>query len=145
MSQPQTLPEEPILLREDDGAVARLTLNRPAQFNALSEEMLDALQATFDEIAGFFSAYLPGANVVQVYSTHTSAAGTVTFDFSGKILFKPRRAGWESSALTVAPSGPTGSVSVASVRSEYNVPSPSRVRRPLLRGSVCSMSRSHAM
>ncbi len=51
MSQPQTLPEEPILLREDDGAVARLTLNRPAQFNALSEEMLDALQATFDEIA----------------------------------------------------------------------------------------------
>jgi hypothetical protein len=76
---------------------------------------------TFDEIAGFFAAYLPGANVVQVYSTHTAASGTVTFDFSGKMLFKPRRAGWESSALTIAPSGPTGSVSVASVRSEYNI------------------------
>ena len=45
-------PNEPILLRQDGGGVCTLTLNRPAEFNALSEAMLDALQAAFDAIAG---------------------------------------------------------------------------------------------
>jgi enoyl-CoA hydratase/carnithine racemase len=39
------------LLRSDAGGVSTLTLNRPAQFNALSMEMLDALQAALDAIA----------------------------------------------------------------------------------------------
>lgn len=42
---------ENILLREDRAGVVTLTLNRPAQFNALSEEMLAALQAALDDIA----------------------------------------------------------------------------------------------
>jgi enoyl-CoA hydratase/carnithine racemase len=42
---------ENILLREDRQGVVTLTLNRPAQFNALSEEMLAALQAALDDIA----------------------------------------------------------------------------------------------
>jgi enoyl-CoA hydratase/carnithine racemase len=42
---------ETILLREDRDGVVTLTLNRPAQFNALSEEMLAALQAALDDIA----------------------------------------------------------------------------------------------
>jgi enoyl-CoA hydratase/carnithine racemase len=42
---------ENILLREDRDGVVTLTLNRPAQFNALSEEMLAALQAALDDIA----------------------------------------------------------------------------------------------
>ena len=46
-----TLSNEPILLREEDGPVVTLTLNRPAQYNALSEEMLAALQEALDEIA----------------------------------------------------------------------------------------------
>ena len=40
--------DEPLVVRRDDGAVARLTLNRPAARNALSLAMLDALA---DELA----------------------------------------------------------------------------------------------
>lgn len=40
-----------VLLVERGDGVATLTLNRPDQFNALSEELLDALQAALDDIA----------------------------------------------------------------------------------------------
>jgi enoyl-CoA hydratase/carnithine racemase len=43
---------EPLLLRTTDQGVARLTLNRPRQFNAISGGMLDALQEALDDIAG---------------------------------------------------------------------------------------------
>src|SRR3954468_21352583 len=42
---------EPILLRRDDGPVAILTLNRPHAMNALSGELIDALQTEFDRLA----------------------------------------------------------------------------------------------
>ena len=44
--------EEPLVLRTDraDG-LTTLTLNRPAQFNSLSKDMLTALQAELDDIA----------------------------------------------------------------------------------------------
>ena len=42
--------QEPVLLREDRGGVATLTMNRPAQFNLLTSEMIDALQGALDEI-----------------------------------------------------------------------------------------------
>jgi enoyl-CoA hydratase/carnithine racemase len=42
---------EPILLRADADGVCTLTLNRPKQYNALSEAMLGELQAAFDAIA----------------------------------------------------------------------------------------------
>ena len=41
---------EPVLLREDRDGIATLTLNRPAQMNLLTEEMLTALQNSFDSI-----------------------------------------------------------------------------------------------
>jgi enoyl-CoA hydratase/carnithine racemase len=51
MSLAPAAANEEILLREErDGAVT-LTLNRPARFNALSEQMLSALQAALDDIA----------------------------------------------------------------------------------------------
>lgn len=43
--------EEPVLLREDRGGIATLTLNRPAQYNALSEALLAALQQALDAVA----------------------------------------------------------------------------------------------
>jgi len=42
---------EGILLREDRGPVALLTLNRPDKRNSLSEELLAALQAQIDDIS----------------------------------------------------------------------------------------------
>ncbi|MBS0314752.1 MAG: enoyl-CoA hydratase [Burkholderiales bacterium] len=40
--------EEALVKRRHDGAIATVTLNRPAQFNALSEAMIEALHATLD-------------------------------------------------------------------------------------------------
>jgi enoyl-CoA hydratase/carnithine racemase len=53
MNAPDTSAKlEPLLLKKQAGGVVTLTLNRPSQFNSLSEEMLAALQAALDEIAG---------------------------------------------------------------------------------------------
>jgi enoyl-CoA hydratase/carnithine racemase len=46
----------PVLLKEQSGGVVTLTLNRPAQFNALSQELLAELQAALDAIAADESA-----------------------------------------------------------------------------------------
>src|SRR5437879_4975640 len=43
--------DESILLREDHEGFCTLTLNRPAQMNLLTTEMLDALQEAFDAIS----------------------------------------------------------------------------------------------
>jgi enoyl-CoA hydratase/carnithine racemase len=40
----------PAVLRQDEGAVARLTLNQPATRNSLSRAMIAALQAALDEV-----------------------------------------------------------------------------------------------
>jgi len=42
---------DPLLLQRRKDGVAFLTLNRPAQYNALSEEMLAALQVAFEALA----------------------------------------------------------------------------------------------
>ncbi len=42
---------EPILIREDKGAIARLTLNNPGALNALSDAMLAALKDEFGRLA----------------------------------------------------------------------------------------------
>lgn len=47
----QMTTEETLLLRHDEDGVSTLTLNRPRQYNALSEEMLRELQLSLDRIA----------------------------------------------------------------------------------------------
>ena len=42
---------EPVLLRRNNDGVATLTLNRPRQYNALSAEVIAALDQAFDELA----------------------------------------------------------------------------------------------
>ena len=54
-SEKQTLPtnfvSESIVLQDHGNSVVTLTLNRPKQYNALSEVMLDKLQEHLDAIA----------------------------------------------------------------------------------------------
>lgn len=47
---------DPVLESRDARGVVTLTMNRPANFNALSEEMIAALQAAIDRLAGDESA-----------------------------------------------------------------------------------------
>jgi enoyl-CoA hydratase/carnithine racemase len=69
--------DEPILLRQDGGGIATLTLNRPKQYNSLSEELLAQLQSTLDDIgkdpsvrvvviAGAGSAFCAGHDLKQM-------------------------------------------------------------------------------
>ena len=44
--------DKAVLLREDEAGICTLTLNRPHQYNALSEDLIEALQRSFDAIAG---------------------------------------------------------------------------------------------
>jgi enoyl-CoA hydratase/carnithine racemase len=50
-ASPSMLASAAPVVRTDAGGVATVTLNRPAQFNAISAELLDALQATLDALA----------------------------------------------------------------------------------------------
>jgi enoyl-CoA hydratase/carnithine racemase len=52
MALAQTSDADPILLRHDRDGVATLTLNRPAQRNALSRDLMAALQAELEAIGG---------------------------------------------------------------------------------------------
>jgi enoyl-CoA hydratase/carnithine racemase len=72
---------EPVLLRRDDAGVTTLTLNRPAQFNALSEEMLTELQTALSAIgadaavrvvviAGAGKAFCAGHDLKQMRANH---------------------------------------------------------------------------
>ncbi len=87
----------PILMREDKDGVATLTLNRPTQFNSLSEEMLAELRAALDAIAkdvsvravviaGAGKAFCAGHDLKQMRANHSKAYMQKLFKQCGKVM-----------------------------------------------------------
>ena len=84
MAAPLETTIQPLILREDAGGVATLTLNRPAQFNAINGAMLTALQSALDAIAadaavrvvvlaGAGRAFCPGHDLKEMLTNSNAA------------------------------------------------------------------------
>ena len=87
----------PILTREDSQGVATLTLNRPTQFNSLSEELLAELQAALDAIAkdasvravvmaGAGKAFCSGHDLKQMRANPDKAYQQKLFKACGRMM-----------------------------------------------------------
>ena len=99
MAQTATTAENdgPMLLREDTGGVAYLTLNRPRARNALSLEMLDEVNQTLDAIkedqsvravviAGNGPAFCAGHDIRQLRSNPKRAYYKETFTACARMM-----------------------------------------------------------
>ncbi len=89
--------DQPILLRADNNGITTLTLNRPAQYNALSGEMLDALQVALDDIdqdesvrvvviAANGKAFCPGHDLKEMRSSEEREFHQVLFSKCGRMM-----------------------------------------------------------
>ena len=86
---------DPILLRQTNGAVARLTLNDPARANVLSGAMMAQLSGALTDLAAD-----PAVHVIVL-----AANGRIFC--AGHDLAELRDAGAAGHGLTVTPSGPS--------------------------------------
>lgn len=88
---------EAILLRRSEGGVVTLTLNRPDQFNSLSEELLAELQAALDSVAadpaarvvvlaGAGKAFCAGHDLKQMRANHSKEYMQKLFRQCGKVM-----------------------------------------------------------
>lgn len=88
---------QPLLLRDDRSGVATLTLNRPKQYNALSETLLAELQAALEAIehdasvrvvviAGNGPAFCAGHDLKQMRATPNKAYYDKLFAQCGKMM-----------------------------------------------------------
>lgn len=86
-----------ILLRHDEAGVTTLTLNRPAQFNSLSEELLGELQAALGAIAkdaqvrvvviaGAGKVFCTGHDLKQMRGNHNKEYMQQLFKKCGKLM-----------------------------------------------------------
>ena len=93
----RVLAEEPILLTGVNAGIATLTLNRPRQYNALSEDMLTALQDALDEIAeddtvrvvvlaANGKAFCAGHDLKEMRSSEDRAFHQALFDRCGVLM-----------------------------------------------------------
>ena len=93
----RVLAEEPILLSGVNAGIATLTLNRPRQYNALSEDMLVALQEALDDIAGDDTvrvvvlaangkAFCAGHDLKEMRSSEDRAFHQALFDRCGALM-----------------------------------------------------------
>ena len=89
--------EEALIQNKDARGVVTLTMNRPANFNALSEEMLGALQAALDGLAQDESvrvvvlaangkAFCPGHNLKEMIATPSLAYYQQLFAQCSKVM-----------------------------------------------------------
>lgn len=91
--------DEPMVLRQDAAGVATLTLNRPGQFNALSQAMLETLDQTLADIAadpsvrvvvigGAGRAFCAGHDLKEMRGNHTLAFQQALFRLCGKVMMR---------------------------------------------------------
>jgi enoyl-CoA hydratase/carnithine racemase len=94
--------DQSMLLRENSGGVTTLTLNRPAQYNALSGQMLTELQTALDDIkqddtvrvviiAASGKAFCPGHDLKELRSSEQREFHQALFDQSGKVMLTINR------------------------------------------------------
>jgi len=90
---------EPMVVREDREGVAYLTLNRPGQFNALSDAMLGALMEQLEVIGadesvrvvvigGAGKAFCAGHDLKEMRGNHTLGFQQALFRKCGKLMMK---------------------------------------------------------
>jgi enoyl-CoA hydratase/carnithine racemase len=88
---------EPLLLRSDRDGIATLTLNRPHQFNSLSEALLDALQETLEALAeergirvvvlqSLGRAFCSGHDLKEMRADSSAAAMQALFAKCGRMM-----------------------------------------------------------
>ena len=93
----RVLAQDPILLTGVNAGIATLTLNRPRQYNALSEDMLIALQEALDDIAGDDTvrvvviaangkAFCAGHDLKEMRSSEDRAFHQALFDRCGTMM-----------------------------------------------------------
>ena len=91
--------DAPPLLREDDRGITTLTLNRPAQYNALSRQLLEALAAELarlhcDEsvrvvvIAGAGKAFCAGHDLKELKGLNDPVLAHPVFALCGDVMLK---------------------------------------------------------
>jgi enoyl-CoA hydratase/carnithine racemase len=96
-ANPQPAANDPILLRSAHNGVVTLTLNRPAQFNSLSQAMLTELQQALDAIAedetarvvviaGNGKAFCAGHDLKEMRANPDRAFMRVLFDQCSKMM-----------------------------------------------------------
>ena len=93
----ETMTPEPVLLRHDEDGIATLTLNRPGQYNALSEELLKSLQDELDRIArddalriviiaANGKAFCAGHDLKEMRANEDRSAHQALFDRCGRMM-----------------------------------------------------------
>jgi enoyl-CoA hydratase/carnithine racemase len=96
------VPPEPVLLRSDEHGIATLTLNRPAKYNALSEELLASLQYELDQIAedgtlrvviiaANGKAFSAGHDLKEIRASEDRAVHQELFDQCGRLMISINR------------------------------------------------------
>ncbi|MDD2884242.1 MAG: enoyl-CoA hydratase [Dechloromonas sp.] len=100
---PHDTPNSPLVLRDDrtDG-LTTLTLNRPSQFNSLSQAMLTALQSELDDIAasehvrvvilaGAGKAFCAGHDLKEMRANHRKEFMQALFQQCGELMLSITR------------------------------------------------------